>query len=70
MNRLLIVFCAFVGVMFGQDPPKAMTRVEVTFHSPDVPQGASPLSRRSSIAPETDTVASKRLLIPSTISTI
>jgi hypothetical protein len=40
MNRLLVVVFALAGVMFGQQPPKVMTRVEVTFHSPDVPEGS------------------------------
>ena len=40
MNKLLLVVCALVGVMFGQEPPKMMTRVVVTFHSPDVAEGS------------------------------
>lgn len=40
MNRLLVVVFALAGGMFGQQPPKVMTRVEVTFHSPDVPEGS------------------------------
>jgi hypothetical protein len=40
MNRLLLIVCALAGAMFGQQPPKMMTRVEVTFHSPDVPEGS------------------------------
>ena len=40
MNRLLLIVCALAGVMSGQQPPKMMTRVEVTFHSPDVPDGS------------------------------
>jgi len=40
MNRLLLIVCALAGVMSAQQPPKMMTRVEVTFHSPDVPEGS------------------------------
>ena len=41
MNRLLLILCALAGTMFGQQvPPKMMTRVEVTLHSPDVPEGS------------------------------
>jgi hypothetical protein len=40
MNRLLVVVFAFAGAMFGQQPSKVMTRVEVTIHSPDVPEGS------------------------------
>jgi hypothetical protein len=41
MNKLsLAVYCALVGMMFGQEPPKMMTRVEVTLHSPDAPEGS------------------------------
>jgi hypothetical protein len=40
MKRLLPVLALFVGAVFGQQAPKVMTRVEVTFHSPDVPAGS------------------------------
>jgi len=40
MNRLLLIVCALAGAMFGQQSPKMMTRVEVTFHSPDIPEGS------------------------------
>jgi len=40
MNRLLPIVCVLAGTMFGQQPPKMMTRVEVAFHSPDVPEGS------------------------------
>lgn len=40
MKRLLPIVCALAGAMFGQQPPKMMTRVEVTLHSPDVPEGS------------------------------
>lgn len=40
MRRLLLVVCVLVGAMFGQQSPKMMTRVEVTFDSPDVAEGS------------------------------
>jgi len=40
MSKLLVGLCALVGLMVGQEPPKMMTRVEVTLHSPDVPEGS------------------------------
>jgi hypothetical protein len=40
MKKKLLVVVALVGAMLGQQPPKVMTRVEVTFHSPDVAEGS------------------------------
>jgi hypothetical protein len=40
MKRLLLTVCALAGAMFGQQPPKVMTRVEVTFRSPDIAEGS------------------------------
>jgi hypothetical protein len=40
MKSLLLTILALAAAMFGQQPPKVMTRVEVTFHNPDVPDGS------------------------------
>lgn len=41
MKKLLLGVCALVSpLMFGQQMPRMMTRVEVTLHSPDVQDGS------------------------------
>src|SRR5713101_754565 len=40
MNRVLFLICALAGVMFAQEPPKTMTKIEVILQSPDAPVGS------------------------------
>jgi hypothetical protein len=40
MEGLLLAVCVFSVALFAQEPPKVMTRVEVTLHSPDAPEGS------------------------------
>jgi hypothetical protein len=40
MKKLVLVVCALISPVFGQQTPTIMIRAEVTFHSPDVPEGS------------------------------
>lgn len=45
MKKLLVCVCILIGALFAENPPKVMTKVEASMHSPDVPEssfGAKP----------------------------
>ena len=40
MNKLLLFICILAGSLLAEEPPKVMTKVEVTLHSADAPDGS------------------------------
>jgi len=40
MTKLMLCFTLLIGSLFAENPPKMMTKVEVTMHGPDAPDGS------------------------------